>query len=293
DLWMKIGTTQRRLNLWDESIASYKKVMRFEPENLMAVNVLLETLNNTGDWEDALVLVDDMLKSDLGDDGVFSARKAMIVTRWLGDIDQASELLHEHELSSDLLQIFALLANRFYQHDLNGLLADFEKPEVKFLLESLTVWTANPLFAIGEAHAVLGDFTDALPYLQRAETDLQQQIKETNPSNLYAQPFHYSSLAIIQAYLGKEEKSLTAMRRSMQLLPLSRDYLFGTGILVSSARTLTILGKQDEAIDQLEHLVKLPAGLTIWELRLHPQWDPLRENPRFQELVARDPLTQL
>lgn len=267
--------------------------MQVEPENLMSINVLLETLSNKGDWEEALSLAEDSIRRYPDNNAVFLSRKANILMRWTGDLDQARELLLSTELTSDLLQISALLALRNYERDLDSLLAEFARPLINELLTRRNQFLSNMPTNLADAHALLGDLADALPYLEQAEQIIQQDINQTDAGNLYTQPFLYSSLATVQAYLGKEENALKSIRRAEQLLPLGRDYLFGVFILARSARTLGILGKQDESIDLLEMIVAIPAGPTIWDLRLHPQWDPLRENPRFQELVARDPQAQL
>ena len=44
-------------------------------------------------------------------------------------------------------------------------------------------------------------------------------------------------------------------------------------------------GEHDEAIDVLTRVLGRPSPLTPTELRLHPRWEPLRDNPRFQALI--------
>jgi hypothetical protein len=39
------------------------------------------------------------------------------------------------------------------------------------------------------------------------------------------------------------------------------------------------------ALDQLEQLLTIPGGKSTKVLRLEPQWDPLRDHPRFQRLL--------
>jgi hypothetical protein len=37
--------------------------------------------------------------------------------------------------------------------------------------------------------------------------------------------------------------------------------------------------------NQLEEVVRIPSPVSYGQLRLHPWWDPLRDDPRFEKLV--------
>jgi hypothetical protein len=54
------------------------------------------------------------------------------------------------------------------------------------------------------------------------------------------------------------------------------------------ARIQARFGDRDRAIPTLKHLLEIPyaSALTPALLRLHPDFDPLRSDPRFQKLVA-------
>jgi hypothetical protein len=49
-----------------------------------------------------------------------------------------------------------------------------------------------------------------------------------------------------------------------------------------------LLGDADDAIPILKRLLQTPYALAITPalLRLDPTWDPIRNDPRFQELAA-------
>ena len=46
------------------------------------------------------------------------------------------------------------------------------------------------------------------------------------------------------------------------------------------------VGEKDLALEQLAISAKIPAGVTYGELKLSPFWDPLRDDPRFEKIVA-------
>jgi hypothetical protein len=55
------------------------------------------------------------------------------------------------------------------------------------------------------------------------------------------------------------------------------------------ARIEAHFGDKDNAIAALQHLLNIPYGpppVTLALLRIDPDWDNLRDDPRFQKLVA-------
>jgi tetratricopeptide (TPR) repeat protein len=93
-------------------------------------------------------------------------------------------------------------------------------------------------------------------------------------------------LGLIDAALGEKEAALREGRRAIELLPVTKDALNGAEILYFYAVICAWIAERDLAIEQLETLAKIPAGVSYGEIRLDPCWDPLRGDPRFEEIVA-------
>jgi len=45
-------------------------------------------------------------------------------------------------------------------------------------------------------------------------------------------------------------------------------------------------GEKDKAIEQLRTTLHYPTVISYGQLKLHPNWDPLRGDPRFEQLAA-------
>jgi tetratricopeptide (TPR) repeat protein len=93
-------------------------------------------------------------------------------------------------------------------------------------------------------------------------------------------------LGLIDAGLGRKEEALREGRRALELAPIAKDSLDGADVLYFYAVICAWSGEHDLAIEQLETLAKIPAGVTYGDIRLSPNWDPLRGDPRFEKIVA-------
>jgi len=52
------------------------------------------------------------------------------------------------------------------------------------------------------------------------------------------------------------------------------------------AITAAWAGEKDLAFEQLATASRLPSRISYGQLKLHPFWDPLRGDPRFDQIVA-------
>jgi serine/threonine-protein kinase len=93
-------------------------------------------------------------------------------------------------------------------------------------------------------------------------------------------------LGLIDAGLGRKEEALREGRRAVELLPLGKVQIFGTLMVKYLAMIAAWTGDKDLACEQLAIAIRPPSRLTYGELKLLPFWDPLRGDPRFEQMVA-------
>jgi hypothetical protein len=69
-------------------------------------------------------------------------------------------------------------------------------------------------------------------------------------------------------------------------LPLTKDSINGGAIIKNLAIIYAWPGEKDLALEQLEIAARIPGDVTYRELRLHPNWDSPRDDPRFDKIVT-------
>ena len=110
----------------------------------------------------------------------------------------------------------------------------------------------------------------------------------------------HARLGLLYAYMGRKADAIREGERAVQLTPVSGDAIDGHQWLCNLALIHARIGDADQAIAMIESLLRQPgcvsplneASLSLWDLRLRWQWDPLRSDPRFQEILgAPEPAT--
>jgi len=136
-------------------------------------------------------------------------------------------------------------------------------------------------FCEGIAARARGDASAAEAAFASARAEMAKLVDEQLD---YAEAL--SVLGMSEAGLGNRHDALAHSRRAVELFPVTKDAMTGAEILRNLAITYAWAGEKDLALQQLEAVVRIPSPISYGQLRLHPWWDPLRDNPRFEKLVA-------
>jgi tetratricopeptide (TPR) repeat protein len=138
-----------------------------------------------------------------------------------------------------------------------------------------------------------GDPTNAKPLLKEACAFFEKRVQQY-PG--FAEG--HSQLALAYAYMGRKDEAIREGLRGAQLCPESKDAYAGTRISTALAVIYARTGETDKAIAEVQRLLTVPGALgyecsiTLSDLKLRWQWDPLRSDPRFQAIInAPEPAT--
>lgn len=93
-------------------------------------------------------------------------------------------------------------------------------------------------------------------------------------------------LGMVDAALGRKEEAIREGRRAVELLPVTKNAMEGAILMEYLGIIYAWSGDKDAAIEQVAATLQIPSQLNYGYLRLHPVWDPLRGDPRFEKIVA-------
>jgi len=136
-------------------------------------------------------------------------------------------------------------------------------------------------FVEGLIAQMTNDHEKATSGFNAARTE-QEKIVQTQPDDAPA----LCVLGLIDAALGRKNEALWEGRRVIELLPVEKDAINGSGMVFYFAMIAAWTGEKKLACEQLATVIRLPSPLTYGDLKLMPFWDPLRGEPCFEKIVA-------
>jgi tetratricopeptide (TPR) repeat protein len=96
-------------------------------------------------------------------------------------------------------------------------------------------------------------------------------------------------LCRIDAYLGRADEAVKEANRGVELASKQPDSFVLYKQLETLACVYSLVGRVEDAVQVFNRLLAAPSGIIIGlgSLKFDPDYDNLRGNPRFKELVAR------
>lgn len=94
---------------------------------------------------------------------------------------------------------------------------------------------------------------------------------------------YHALLGLSLAYLGRKDEAVREAEKAATLRPMA-DSWEGAFVQHLLVRIHILGGNHEKALDLLAPLMKVPYWLTPGWLRIDPNFDPLRGNPRFEKL---------
>ena len=156
--------------------------------------------------------------------------------------------------------------------------------ETSYSLAGLT----PKIFLEGCTYLAQGDNASAQKAFEEARPAFEAAVKEAPES-----AERHASLGWLYALMGRKNDAIAEGRRAVELKPESKDAVDGSLLSGYLALIYARVGENDLAIPLIERLLKTPGAvdsadyaITINDLKYRWEWDPIRNDPRFKQLIA-------
>ena len=272
-------------------MANFEKAWQLDPRNASVISNLAETYMALRRYGEAERVIESGLMAN-PNAHLFLLARATIYLRKDGDIQPFREALEKVPRDFDPGGSVTLMALRIclIEHDYeragrilsHSSRASYNDSGFGGTAGMIDGYSFPKIWYEGLVSRARGQVQAARACFERAQRQVQAELMQWTDD-----PKTAMMLALIEAALGNKEKALGPARRAVELLPTSQDAYDGPILETNLAVIEAQVGQTDKAIERLTNLVRLPNGPTAGALRIEPEWEPLRADPRFEKLLSQ------
>jgi TolB-like protein/class 3 adenylate cyclase/Tfp pilus assembly protein PilF len=281
DAFLLAAYIDRRQGRWEESTRNFEHASELDPRNVVILQQLSLNYENLRRYADMAATLDRALTLAPNDVALRTQRAGVALSSHadpkplhatiqgiLAENPNAARLLADYWLLLALYERDPAVAERALAAMPPGGCYDSAIPFPNTWCEGLVA-------------RMRGDQPAARAGFINARKEFEKMLRD-QPD--YAEVI--CALGVIDAGLGNKEDAIREGRRAVELMPVSKNAIEGPLLIKYLALIYAWTGEKDRAFEQLDKAAKLPSYLSYGQLRLHPIWDPLRSDPRFDKIVA-------
>ena len=274
------GYITRRRNHFHEAERDFSTAFALDPRNPNAYNLLADTYVLQRRFPEAVHVYDNVLAAGEQTPIVRFRRASCILWR-TGDTGPFREILTKYP---DMEFAGGQTPARSWMAMLDGNYAEAERvlvasPRQDFQDIDFSFYFPKSWYQAMIARAK-GDEARAMAAFRECREILAQRltVKSEHARTI-------AVLAQVDAGLGQKDLAIREAQHAIDLMPVSKDIYDGALVLEGLAQVYTWSGEPGRAIEVLQKLVSMPGYTNYGRLKLHPLWQPLRGDPRFEKIV--------
>jgi serine/threonine-protein kinase len=287
DIGYFAAAIRRRQGRWNESIELLQKTQTIDPGNANVAEELAYTYSFVHDWPEAARRQERWIT--LAPDSVNAKVLRAYLDFWSkGSTAALKQLLGEIPAGVDPSGLVSRA-----RWDMAMMERDYPAADRAMVACPLDLFQSGgqptpKSFYRGCGALAAGDEAGARAHFEATLTVFEAAAQEA-PTNA----LRHANLGLVYAFLGRREEAIREGYRAVELMPDSKDAVFGPWMRGYLAMIYARAGEAESALPLLESLLGSPGPvdytnccITQNDLRHRWQWDPLRNNPRFQKLLA-------
>jgi TolB-like protein/Flp pilus assembly protein TadD len=276
DAIIRIAAVMLRQGEPEKALRELQPALEFDPRNVVlqrSVGFAYETMSDYDRAGDAFTRAISLDPKDSSD--IANLARSLEAR---GDLEAAGRTLESYPQEERGSPIFAIERLRLLQlardyHGMEEVLKNLPPGNLA------NAWTRN--IEMGVAAGGLGQTDVARQSFEEARSALQAALAK-DPHD----PDTLGELAWVDAKLGNGEEAAAEAQRAVELAEQEHNFYTIGGSKATLATVFAQLGRTDDAVSVLTKLFSAPNGMIVSRagLKLDFDWDPIRDDPRFQKL---------
>jgi TolB-like protein/Flp pilus assembly protein TadD len=284
DTLVALSLIERRKALWADAVAHQEQAARLDPQSVPVLSQLGVTYFALKRFPETHTIVDRLLGLAPENPQVLAGLARLCLAE--GNLEAAEKAIRSVPPSPSTDYIFEIQLRV-------PLIAGRQAEAIRLIENALAqptpptgFFAAKYRYDLGFAKELAGDATGARSTYETARAELTK-VLEAQPSSAEAHLY----LALTLAGLGEKDAAYAAAQKAIALRP-SVDAVVGASFEEAFARVKARFGDNDAAVADLRRLLSTnyigpeQIVLTPALLRLEPAWIPLRNDPRFEQLLS-------
>jgi serine/threonine-protein kinase len=273
-----IGIVLRRQGRWDEAMDAFQRAIQLDPKNDLNLIDLASTCGRMRRYQEAVEHCQRAI--DLAPEAIFPyVFMARMLRARDGSVDRAHAILEAMPDKDPAQQGFYWFEQSLFERDFATAIERLASTG-----QTITDPINEEVFPRGlaecQARVLGGASAESVSACASARSRLERDV-ELSPVD----PAIHSALGWTYALSGHSELAIASGERAVELLPVSADAMAGHSHLVRLAKIYAWAGEPFQAVRTIEKALAMPGWLSVSTLRIDPDWDPIRNDPRFQELL--------
>jgi len=302
---------------YEPALAEFQRALELRPNYSLALQFIAFVHRRQGKWDRTLDELKRSIVQDPGDPYVQGglAETYIFLRMWkeAEEVAQHALTIDPHEATAMRMLLLSSLNRTGNAQEPLRLLAHF--PPDDLLLPNtgmfdMVIGTRGETFVLGRdfkaalkacetgaiattnawqrfaakagIRVLAGDVNGAGTDAEKARDLLEARLRD-HPQDIRA----LRALSWAYLALNRKTEAIETARKAVELLPLEKDAVLGSGNLAALAEIQAQTGAVKEAVENLKTLLSIPAGetISIVRLKVDPVWDPIRNDPGFQDLL--------
>src|SRR5215471_9049804 len=271
----------RRQSRWDEAVRGLERALELDPRNwyyLQQISLSYHFLQRYAEEAAAL----DRVIAILPGDEISKVARVWVEMEWKADTkplaDMIAPILKQNPAAATTFTQYYIGLGLYLRDGRMAENAVAAMPAQGLGLDQVPLPVG---FWKGLVARMNGDSAAAQAAFLTARAEIERIVRD--------QPDYASgicTLALIDAGLGRKQEAIEEGRRACELLPIAKDSINGIHMMEFLAVVYAWTGEKDLAIEQLRTTLPYPGFISYGQLKLHPFWDPLRSDPRFEQMAV-------